>query len=722
MKRIVANRMRGSLLAAFALSLVLGAGLDLSAQIRPDVEKLLDEGLSLFRQNQLDSAQQKFEKALMLDVTSEEAFEWVEKVGYGQLIAALSAETGSLEGQMQTLLDLTSVETRRRESDSGQIDAALAAYFGAGDRLEQTRALYKGVSTHGVYLMPGLIARAAEADQPTRVKAIIAITKLSDDAVLPLCRTLHSTEVRQVQAAIGALQKINNSAAIPSLLIVAETHDDSIVRREALDAATALGASSGSAYDALCAQANRFYNVSNFMTRTYHDPLLWEMSGSDLSYRTVDAWALNELRADQLIHDAIALDASQAKAHVLMACNQMARYSEYRDVRDIVAQKVESGSMDESTLAELRSRELEMMRVQSQAYAMPANILIGATDLALEQRRPIVAIELINALRSFTTAGTRAESVPSVLDRALTFDHRGVRFAAAECVAYMNPRSAYSSGAKVISELTEGLTEAGRRVALTIIPDVDDALHVAALLERANVTSFNDSTGLGGLQRALSFPKDLIVIAPGLRDLPTAEVIRRLRDDYRTRNTPIIVLSEDEALTENEATYASTEDTILVINRSIEPLRLRDDLLTGILDDEARARDEQLASSAAQALRYLSARDTAFDLGPAAAALVAALENPADTVRIPSCEAIASLKVERASAALVRICQEGDSNSVELRAAAFQSLGQIHRGGEVTPAVRAALEEGSESDEVLLQRAASRAKGTIGPAMQRGDN
>ena len=712
MKRIAGSRLRGGL-AALALSLVLGTGLDLSAQIRPDVERLLNEGLSQYQRGQLDQAQQNFEKALMLDITSEEALEWVEKVGYGQLVAALRGGNGSIKGQVSTLLELTSVEFRQRERSEEQIEAALSSYFASGDRLEQTKSLYTAVNTHGVYLMPGLVARAAEADQPTRVKAILAITKLSDDAVMPLTRVLQSSEVRQVQAAIAALQKIGNPAAIPGLLAVAQTHADSIVQREAAAAAEKLGASSTSAYDALCAQANRFYNDSNFLTRSYHDPVIWKMDGDQLSYELVDGWALNELRASQVIADARAINDGPGAAHVLFACNQMARYAEYRDIQE--------GDLDEARLALLRSRDLEMRMVQSQAYALPASVLLEATDLALTERRPTVAIELINALTSFVPAGERAEQIPATLGRALEFDHRGVRFAAARCVAYHNPRGGYAAGDNVINELTEGLTKAGRRVALTVIPDEDDHLHVAGLLERANINSFNDMTGIGGLQRALSFPKDVIVLAPGLADLPTAELIRRLRDDYRTRSTPIIVVSPDASITENEATYASEENNVLVINRSIDPLRLRDDLLANVLSSDLRAKDEALAADAAETLRYLSARETAFDLAPVGAALVQALENPNDSVRIPSCRAIASLGIARASNALVRICQEGDANSVALRAAAYEPLGQIHRGGSITPSVRAVLAEGAQLSDVQLQRAASRAMGTIGPAIQSGE-
>ncbi|MGA1202455.1 MAG: HEAT repeat domain-containing protein [Planctomycetota bacterium] len=720
MKRIAGTPMRG-LLAALVLSVVLGAGVDLSAQIRPDVERLLDEGYSLFSKNDLNGAQQKFEKALMLDVTSSEAFEWVEKVGYAQLIAALDAGNASLASQVSTLMNLTSTVVKERLRDPARIDAALAAYFGATDRLAQTKAEVSAVNTHGVYLLPGLMARAAEADQPTRVKAILATVRIDADAVLPLCRALHSGEIRQVQAAIGALEQIGHKAGIPSLLQVAETHGDSVVRQAAREAAQSLGAPAGmSAYDALTAEASRFYNDSNYMNRTYHDPVIWTMTDGALSWTEVDGWALNELRAAQLIEDALSLDAgADGMAQRLKACNNLARFAEWRDVLAAMTGKSEAGEVSESAVAELRAREGAMEMVKSEAYMLPEGTLLAATGLALDQDRPLVAIELLGALRSFLVDGTRAQAVPPVLSRALGFDDRGVRFAAAEYLAFMNPRAGFAGADRVVDELAVAINSAGRRVALTVFPNDRDAMLVSGLLENAHIDSFNDNSAIGALDRATSFPKDLIVVAPGLTDMPTAELIRRLRKHYITKTTPIIVMSDEGSFAENEATYGNAEDGIWVVSRGIDPLRMRDDLLSGMLSDEWRERDEALAANAAEALRYLSARETAFNLGAASDALVQALKHPSDSVRLPTCRAIASLGIDGASAALVQICQQGDANSVQLRAAAFKTLGQIHRDGNVSPAVKAVIEEGSQSSEVEIQRSASRARGAIGPSVFR---
>ncbi len=686
----------------------------LSAQIRPDVQKLLDDGVNLYQQGKLVEARNSFERALLLDITSEEALEWVDAVGYSQLIQVIRSGDDSLGAQMGALLRLTSLETKRRSMDSDAIAAALDAYFSGDDLLKRTKGLYQAISDHGVYLMPGLVERLAQPEQGARVLAIQGIIRLADDAVMPLCRCLHSSQQGVVTGSIAALQKIGNSAAVPSLRWLAEASSDPLVQAAASSAADSMSSAGGSAYSQLLQQAHMFSNDSGMMVRTYHDPVLWQIGDDSLSYHSVEGWELNELRAEQLVGDALTLQPDGAGALALNACNMMARWSEYRDVSSVISNQVESGEADESQLATLRGRELEMERVRCTAYSMPADVLNAALGLALADRRPHAAIDLLSAMRTFYWGMSEAE-VPSAVQSALTNDHRGVRFAAARCVAFHNPNGSFSGSGAVVPALAEGLSEASRRVALTIFPDQDDALRVASLLRRANVEPFNDEDPLRGLERAISFPKDLIAISSDTGDLSAADVIRRLRDDYRTARTPIIVFSSDENFSQAQATYGDEESGVFVVNRAIDALRLRNDLLVGLLAGDRVSRGDEVASQAAQSIRYLANRKGKFDLSATTDALISALDVPSDTVRIPTCISLAYLAPAAASPALVRVIEEGDDASVDLRMYALVALGNIHRGsGTVEPAVLNAVKGAMESNEVDIIQAASRAMGVMG--------
>ncbi|MDE0960095.1 MAG: HEAT repeat domain-containing protein [Planctomycetota bacterium] len=723
MKEVVMERMtdrrRGlqvviAIVATVILTVVSSGSL--SAQVRPDVQKLLDEGINLFQQGKLSEAQQSFERALLLDVTSEEALEWVDQVGYSQLIQVIRAGDDTLGAQMGSLLRLTSLETKRRSMDSATIDSVLESYFSDGDLLERTKGLYLAISNHGVYLMPGLIERLGQPEQGARVLAIQAIIRLSDDAVMPLCRSLHSSEQGVITGAIASLQKIGNPAAVPSLWWLAETSEDPLIRASAIAAAESMlpGLGNTSAYDQLTHMAHLFSNDSSLMVRSYHDPVLWEISGGSLSYRVVEGWELNELRAEQLLADALTIQADGASALALNACNQMARWSEYRDVSAVISNQVDAGDADESKLANLRARELDMERVRCSAYSMPVDVLNSALELALADRRPQAAIDLLTALRLYYW-GMSDIQVPNSIQSALSNDHRGVRFAAARCVAYHNPSGSFSGSAEVVGTLAEGLSEASRKVALTIFPEQDDSLRVGALLRRANVEPFNDVDALRGLERAISFPKDLIVISSNTGALPAADVIRRLRDDYRTRRTPIIVVADDENFIQSQATYGDEESGVFVVSRSIDALRLRNDLLVGLLSKSSSSRGESVATQAATAIHWMASNETQFDLSTTTDALISALDVPVDAVRIPACDSLAWLSPEAASPALVRVVEEGEDASIHLRVSALAALGNIHRGsGAVDSAVLRAVKGAMESDEVDLIQAASLTLGKIG--------
>lgn len=725
--RLSAGTTTGALLA---LVLTLFVSTSVQAQ-RAEVTEALNQGISLFEQGKLDEAAQKFEAAWLLDPTADEALQWLDEVGMAKLVKAAASEHDQLSKQVARVLELTATETRRRERDQARIDEALSNYFGSDDYMETQRVLLRAITDHGIYLMPGLVERLAVAETTTRIAAVQALKRLSDDAVIPLCRVLNHDDVNVLQGAISVLKNIGNSAAVPSLKRLAETATDSAVKGAALNAIEAIdgAATQSSAYDLLVDQAGQFFRDSTYMVRSYHDPVIWSLNGGALEYKSVHAWAVNELRAEQILADALSVDGASAPARVLNTCNKFAQYAEYVAVRDVVARKVESGDMDESRINDLRGEELQMFRVRNlYPGSQPMSVLLGAVDWALDERRPEVATEAIMTIRDMVTVGRRNQSVPEALVRAQTYDHRGVRFAAAECIARMNPANGFADSAQTITNLCEGLTLAGARVALTVIPNQDLALKVSGLLFKSNVIAFNEVDTYQGLQRAQSFPpEDVIVISTdygksqGPGSYSPAELISRLRADFRTKNIPILVVAEDSKLAAAEQTYANEENNVRVINASIDANRLRDEILKPLLDKDTteRDRDGAISARAAEALLDLASRDNGFDLSAASGALVSVLENRDDSVRVPAARALGILGTERATPALVRICKD-DSTSTNLLGAALIALGDINRGkGSVEPMIQEVIDKAKNHNEPAIMQAGARVEASITPAMMR---
>ncbi|MEE8142256.1 MAG: HEAT repeat domain-containing protein, partial [Planctomycetota bacterium] len=549
----------------------------------------------------------------------------------------------------------------------------------------------------------------------TRTRAIVALSKIDHDAVVPLCRALQHPEPSVAIGVIGVLRKVRDPAAIPSLNRLAQTTSDLIIRQEAEAAVKALGGSSQSAYDALVEQAARFYNNPNYLNPTYHDPIIWVLEGEQLKYVEVPSWALNEKRAAQLIADAITLDRGRNEGHVLFASNNFAQYREYLGQLERVAELVErgEGEASEADLIELRNLEEVMNFIRTSPYSLPNNILYETLERALRERRPEVAMETIRAIRTLLPPGRRFDTVPEVLDRAQGSDHRGVRFAASECIAFMNPRGSFPGQDRVGPNLASGLKEAGHRLALTVIADDDSALQVRALLRHAQVASFNEASAFDGVRRARSSPHDLIVLDVEMNDdsFPTAKIISILREGHLTKTVPILVLSNDER---DRGIYE--QQNIKVISPSIDRNRLRDEVIAPLFQDreDARSQGTKIAARAARAVHFLASRDNILDLKPVYDALVVVLENRPDSVRIPACFAVACLSIGTAQAPLVNIFQD-ESSSVELRVAALQALGEVNRGkGSVSAVVEEIFLDAFDSSNVQIKTAAARAMGVVG--------
>lgn len=714
------------------LAVALGLGLlgvtEVHAQGRAEVQQLLLEGHKNFEMGEYTEARRKFESALALDVTATEALEFIDQIGYAEIVRMVKSQKAGLAAQVGAIERIVSQETRRRAKDEADIAAKLDTYFNSDDMTVERRTQIEMVGQYGMYLLPGLVERLASSEQPIRVKAILAIRGIADDAVIPLCRVLAGTDDdRILLGAISALTYIANPVAVPSLKAIAENDSfSSEVRQSATSAVEKLGGNpSASAYDLLVGLSRRFYLSSGFMTRSYHEPIIWTMADGSLSYEPCHSWELNELRAGQFINDALAAagEGDATEALVMAASNDLAQYAEYLAIRDLVAHKTSMGEDVEVGEEELRAEEGQIERVRNRALARSTDTLLGTVALALSDRQFDVAVQAIDAIRGGLAAGERFTSVPVVLTEALTASHRGVRFAAAECIAYMNPTGAFAGSDQVVPTLVEGLLQAGGRSALTVYANEFRGLQAAEALSASNVTAVNVTGAWNALARAKSYPHDVLVISTEIEDNSAAELIVRLRKDYRTKNVPIFVQvateGEDAFLAAKEI-YEREGNGVTVIPFTISGETLRDDFLKPIFEsqDTIRSRSANIAVQASDALRYLATRDTALDLAGVETALREAIEDLSrpDSVRIPACQAVAALKVdsEGIQGALVGIFNE-ERVSDELKVAALQTLGQINRGRDsVSEDVARVIEASTTADNPQIAKAASRAKGAIG--------
>ncbi len=414
-------------------------------------------------------------------------------------------------------------------------------------------------------------------------------------------------------------------------------------------------------------------------------------------------------------------------AYELSACVDMAYFSEYRAALDIANEQVKAGLMEESALAELKAMSLDVARVRNRSLTYKPDRLLGALELALTDEREWVASELLYAIKGIVPAG-RASGVPDVLLGALNYRADSqVQFGAAEVLAYMNPTSGLSAtdSQAVTENLTIGLTQAGRRVAISVLPEEDQRLNFDSKLRKTNFQAFNERNPVLAVSQIIKYPHDVIIVSDELGpDFSTAKLIKEVRRDDRTKKTPIIVVTEDDKVELVKTAYAATEN-VTVVGNGIGFERLRNDVLEPITQSDSgpRARGAQIALRAAKAIHFLATRDNGFPIGSLTSAVEEALDTrPEEDVRIECCQILAAIGNDSSKPPIMRALSE-ETISSELKIAAFSALGSVLRGsGEVESDVDQAIQQAIMDENIQVAEAAAQARGMIGirPAISSG--
>jgi DNA-binding response OmpR family regulator len=88
-----------------------------------------------------------------------------------------------------------------------------------------------------------------------------------------------------------------------------------------------------------------------------------------------------------------------------------------------------------------------------------------------------------------------------------------------------------------------------------LIADYDPwtRLSVSSPLGEAGFAVREASNGMSALRSAVAAPPHVVVVGPQLSEIATAEVVRSLRSDPRTRNTALILIGDEDAALEVDA-------------------------------------------------------------------------------------------------------------------------------------------------------------------------
>ncbi|MHC4663082.1 MAG: hypothetical protein ACYS8W_15585 [Planctomycetota bacterium] len=555
--------------------------------------------------------------------------------------------------------------------------------------------------------------------------------------------------------------------------------------------------------DLYYALAYRYYlDDLSVILSNYQDWVFWYWSPRDnkLKYRIVERFEYNELLAEECCYDGLALRPHDEKLQTLLVCTLYSQREEVLSALRVIDELDQAGAEYDSTLKDLlekRSKFLE--RCKTLNYAAGKELLYRALAQSIHRdRNALVAVACIHALRDLKVSGdmlppkggltagriqrereskknvrrpagvkrpsrttSRATPTGPMLGAALTAalldsEDKRVRYAAAECLAIMNPKKLFDKSDLVVPTLIDALGEYSYRVILIIEKDMQAANHIVGVVrDHLKMMPILAKSGYEGWRRVQSFPtEDLVIIATDLTksDVPgpaeeeedfydkdmnrplrkpnmdwkAYEFIDRLHNARRTAHVPVIVSAAADDLHTIENLYVP-DRARAAIPKLVDPEELRTKVENIFASDEAKyqrdakARKDRMASIAATVFaEHIDLNNPNFDVRPAIGPLTQAAYRPVLAVRIPALRGLGRIghdgrfEGDIRPIALPKLRELFGDKDVDyrVRAAAADAVGDIVAPtGNMDPSIYLILREGMADAHMEVRRAAAKAIG-----------
>ena len=271
--------------------------------------------------------------------------------------------------------------------------------------------------------------------------------------------------------------------------------------------------------------------------------------------------------------------------------------------------------------------------------------------------------------------------IAAPLINALMYKDQRVRYEAAMTVAFFNPKKTFPHADKIVELLASALGEKDQVAVLVIDSDNQRNNKMTQLLRACGFLVVSAENGVEGLLYSRSFPsKDLVLIAGDLKGKNAERVYAELQADYRTKRTPVAIISDTISKVRMTEKYAHITHDVLTTDDGKDAILLsvRKIMETAEAPLSAKVEKEAVAVKAANALATIKADGTVFKLDSCFDASIKVLSPPEriDEIRLPVLKAMAEFKAEPVLQAIVdTYLKEG--NAKPIRLAALYAMGEI---------------------------------------------
>lgn len=639
------------------------------AQDQAQIDSLFAQAKDAWEQGHYDEAAKALKQLLAQDPSQETAYDLLRKVENKMLLDMLT-RGGDSEKVARTLLELAHRGEMERTRDEAAIrDLVQKAVKGENFAVRE-KAVRELVAKHGEYAVPYLYPYLGSNDTDERVYAILALSELGGDAVLPLVEVLHSDEWLVQKNAAQVLERIGDVRAVGGLADLAATATNPEVQAAAQAAASRVAngmLDDMSPVNAYLWLARKYYAGDTDVVRNYLSGYtLWSWKDGQLASRDVPKYMYRLELAEEAAYDALAADAQSQEARNVLAAVQYAEWGTLNGLSE------EAKATEET--AQLMDRYWNVLPI---TMAQGTDTQLGALSLGLEWGDPWICRLALGALPDVWDG--REITGDCALVAALDAPDKTVRFAAAIAALRLDPEMEFEGADKVAPLAAQAVAAGSLRQVLLVEPDAGTRTKATQALENAGLYVVAESTGMAGFVRAKEVGTfDVVVLRYDLPDALAEKIVRELRRDFRTQGLPILISGPEAELAEAKENFGTNVQGFIEID-PINVDEVNNAAEQSMNDDQKRALE--VSKAACMALAMVDPAHTAFsNYGATETALADVLSsNKPDDIRLAALAALGRLGTAQSTDALVDTFSNS-ANATAIRVAAAGALGRVLRG------------------------------------------
>ncbi len=638
-----------SIVAAFALSF----GALTPVAVAQDAQSTLKEAVDLYERGQNDAALEKLRAVLATDPSSEQA--WSLRNAVEQDLWARIMIKGEQHQAVVSHLFRLAIPAERAQASNDEAIKGLVEKLDSPDWAVRQKASLQLAADHGEYAVAYLARRLGSDDTDLRAGTMEWIRRMGRRATMPLIQMLDSGSPLVVANCLTLLGQCGDVRALPYVAAMASMPAEGagvMVKKAGIDARNRLGSAAETQAEIgglFFAVAEGYYQRNGNIV--VDGTTVWNMEEGKLVAREVPAALYHLKLAEDILYDMLNYAPESVHTQVLLASVLVAQADAAAGMAADEAAKA-AGAAEASTLAK----------------ALGAEVLNGVVAKALNDGRGSVGAAAIRMLSAMAPACTGDCAVAA----ALAGNNKEMRLAAAIALGRMG---GYPDSATLVAALAEVLSQDALRTVVVIDDQEASRLQLVAELNARGYMATGIASGSQGLSAVRQMPvEDLVIVRYDLKDRTSHEVVKTLRGDSRTSETPVVLLADENGAATATEQFGAKVQLVLttpLVAAAYEP-QVRALLKTL---DAAR---ETATASAAMAAAILSHMP-----GSAAAAagetLLAAV-NGEDRVRIPAMKTLGNIGNAAARPALIAVFADATASDAA-RGAAIIAAARIARAG-----------------------------------------